>query len=491
MTDDAPPALYTAQQVRELDRRAIEEHGIDAYGLMSRAGAAAFAALATRWPAAGRVAVLCGPGNNGGDGYVIARLARERGLVVDLYPFADPQALEGAAGRAWEALAAAGVQPRGFEARELSEADVVVDALLGTGLTRPVQGRLKSVIEAVNRCGVPVLAVDIPSGLAADTGNPLGAAVQAACTVTFIGRKRGLYTAAGPDYAGTVVFASLDLPAGVYAGVSSRVLLNTGAGTGLGPRARSAHKGMNGHVLVVGGDAGTVGAVRMAGEAALRTGAGLVSIATRTAHATLLAAVRPELMPHGVEDVADLRPLLERATVVALGPGLGQGAWGRLMLQTVLGARQPLVVDADGLNLLARQPRTRENWVLTPHPGEAGRLLGCGAGEVQQDRFAAVRRLSEGFGAVAVLKGAGTLVHDTRGAVTVCARGNPGMASGGMGDVLTGVIAALMAQGLDPAAAARAGVCVHGAAGDRAARAGERGLLAGDLIGELRELVNA
>ncbi|MGA7802375.1 MAG: NAD(P)H-hydrate dehydratase, partial [Gammaproteobacteria bacterium] len=222
----------------------------------------------------------------------------------------------------------------------------------------------------------------------------------------------------------------------------------------------------------------------------LRVGAGLVSIATRAAHATLLAAVRPELMPHGVEGPAELAPLLERATVVALGPGLGQGDWGRRMYQTVLASGLPLVVDADALNLLAKGPRMLENWVLTPHPGEAGRLLGGSAGEIQADRFAALGRLIARYGGTCVLKGAGTLIGDAGGPVSVCGLGNPGMASGGMGDVLTGVIAGLCAQGLSLPAAARAGVCVHAGAGDRAARSGERGLLAGDLIGELRAELN-
>ncbi|MEJ2686095.1 MAG: NAD(P)H-hydrate dehydratase [Gammaproteobacteria bacterium] len=492
MNDAQPPALYRAEQVRELDRIAIEEQGIDGYDLMCRAGTAAFAAVRKRWPRAQRLTVLCGPGNNGGDGYVIARLAHEAGLDVAVSHFADPQKLKGAARQAWDSMGRAGVESRDGAGSLPGDADVVVDAMLGTGLQRAVEGPMGDAIEALNAGRTPVLAVDIPSGLSADTGNPYGRAVRAAVTVTFIGRKRGLYTAAAPDYTGELVFDDLQVPEAVYGRVErdAELLCSAPLGPLRAPRPRTAHKGENGHVLVVGGDQGTVGAVRMAGEAALRVGAGLVSIATRAAHATLLAAVRPELMPHGVESPADLAPLLERATLVAIGPGLGQGTWGRQMFQTVLASGLPLVVDADALNLLAKAPRTLDNWVLTPHPGEAGRLLGGGARDVQADRFAALGRLLARFGGTCVLKGAGTLIGDANGVVSVCTRGNPGMASGGMGDVLTGTIAGLGAQGLDLPAAARAGVCVHGAAGDRAARAGERGLLASDLIRELRAEVN-
>ncbi|MEJ2645515.1 MAG: NAD(P)H-hydrate dehydratase [Gammaproteobacteria bacterium] len=493
MNDAQSPPLYRAEQVRELDRIAIQEQGIDGYELMCRAGAAAFAALRKRWPDAQRLTVLCGPGNNGGDGYVIAGLAREAGLAVTVRHFADPQKLKGAARQAWDSLGQAGVEASEGGGDLPGDVDVVVDAMLGTGLQRAVEGAMGDAIDALNAGRVPVLAVDIPSGLSADTGNPFGRAVHAALTVTFIGRKRGLYTGSAPDYTGEVVFDDLQVPAAVYGRVArdGELLCTAPLGPLNDPRPRTAHKGHNGHVLVVGGDQGTVGAVRMAGEAALRVGAGLVSVATRAAHATLLAAVRPELMAQGVERPADLAPLLERATVVAIGPGLGQGNWGRQMFQTVLASGRPLVVDADALNLLAKAPRMLDSWVLTPHPGEAGRLLGGGAREVQADRFAALGRLVARFGGTCVLKGAGTLIGDADGSVSVCTRGNPGMASGGMGDVLTGIIAGLCAQGLALPAAARAGVCVHGAAGDRAARAGERGLLASDLIRELRAELNA
>jgi NAD(P)H-hydrate epimerase len=257
----------------------------------------------------------------------------------------------------------------------------------------------------------------------------------------------------------------------------------------LPPRARASHKGDYGHVLVVGGDHGMAGAVRLAGEAAARTGSGLVSIATRAAHAAVIAAACPELLCHGVECARDLRVLLQRASVVAIGPGLGQSAWAHDMLAAVLQMRLPRVVDADALNLLAQEPMQCDHWVLTPHPGEAARLLGMTTKQVQADRLQAAQALQQRYGGVCVLKGAGTLVC-TSESVAICEAGNPGMASGGMGDVLTGVIAGLLAQGLSLVDAACAGVYIHAKAGDRAAQEGERGLLASDVLPHLRKLVN-
>ena len=233
------------------------------------------------------------------------------------------------------------------------------------------------------------------------------------------------------------------------------------------------------------------GAVQLAGMAALRVGTGLVSLATRPEHAAMIAAASPELMSHGVAEAGQLAPLLKRASIVVVGPGLGQSRWARGLLAAVLDTDLPLIVDADALNLLAREPETRDNWVLTPHPGEAGRLLKISARDVQSDRFAAASALAAGYGGTVVLKGAGSLVARTADPVTVCAVGNPGMATAGMGDVLSGVIAGLAAQGLGLWQAGLAGVCVHGLAGDRAALAGERGLTARDVINELRAVMEA
>jgi hydroxyethylthiazole kinase-like uncharacterized protein yjeF len=491
---ELPFELYRAAQVRELDRIAIEERGIPGYALMSRAGAAAFNLLRQRWPDARRIAVVCGGGNNAGDGYVAARLARQTGLDVRVLTLSNPDDLRGDALTAWQDACAAGVPTTVFTAAGLADAELLVDAILGTGLERDVNGIWREAIEVMNAHPADRFALDIPSGLQADTGAILGAAIHAAATITFIGLKQGLFTGQGPACCGAVHFADLDVPPDIYPSLHPACWRYAGEDLPmwLPRRSRSAHKGHFGHALVIGGDLGLAGAARMAAEAAARCGAGLVSVATRAAHASLQAAVRPELMFHGIETPDELEPLLNRATVVAVGPGLGRGNWGRALLQAALACDQPLVLDADALNLLAAEPSYRDRWILTPHSGEAARLLKMTPTQVEADRFAAVEDLALRFGGVAVLKGAGSLVASKAdGLVALCTAGNPGMASGGMGDVLTGVIAALLAQGLPLFAAAKTGVYLHGQAGDLAARAGgERGLLATDLLPFLRQLAN-
>ncbi|MEJ2059058.1 MAG: NAD(P)H-hydrate dehydratase [Gammaproteobacteria bacterium] len=489
---ELPSRLYTAEQTRDLDRIAIEEHRMAGYDLMLRAGRAAFECLSACWPQAEHLAVLCGAGNNAGDGYVVARLARESGYRVDVLQVGKAAALKGDARRACDDFVDEGGQVLPYDGR-LPGVDVIVDALFGTGLSRPVAGDYKTLIEAVNHAAAPVLSLDLPSGLGADTGMPLGAAVRADHTITFIGLKRGLLTGEGPAYCGELHFANLSVPRGVYRQVEPVAwrLSDADLAAHLGPRMRTAHKGHFGHVLIVGGESGYAGALRMAGEAALRVGAGLVSLATRAAHAGQIAAQRPELMCHGVESLDDLAPLLARATVVAVGPGLGQGDWGRALFKHLKTQPALRVIDADGLNLLAEQggENGHRDWVLTPHPGEAGRLLGLPAAQVQADRFAAAAAIRRRYGGICVLKGAGTLV-DSTARTAICDAGNPGMASGGMGDVLTGVVSGLLAQGLSPAVAAEVGVCLHARAADLAAGQGERGLLASDLFPFLRKLAN-
>ena len=487
-----PDQLYRAAQVRELDRVAIEDCAIPGHELMERAGAAAFDLLRTSWPAAKKIVVLCGAGNNGGDGYVVARLAHEAGLAVRVLHLVSPDRLQGTARRAAEAFLGTGLHPEAFAGNGLAGADVLVDALLGTGLDREVGGEWRAAIEAVNACKAPVLAIDIPSGLQADTGQPLGIAVRAAVTVTFIGLKQGLFTGQGREYAGRILFYDLGVPPAVYAGVSpaATLLELSRLRSLLSPRSRAAHKGHFGHVLVIGGNLGFAGAARMAAEAAARTGAGLVSLATRPEHAAVISQMRPEIMAHGVQTALELQPLLERATVIAIGPGLGQSDWALPLFGRAQDTAKPMVMDADALNLLAQEPAVNPCWVLTPHPGEAARLLGCDTAEIQADRFAAAGQLQRRYGGVIVLKGSGTLIADLDGAISVCAGGNPGMASGGMGDVLTGFIAGFLAQGYAPGDAARLGVCLHAAAADEAARAGERGLLASDLMPLVRGLIN-
>lgn len=492
-----PTALYTAAAVRELDRRAIEECGIPGAQLMHRAGRAAFTALLARWPQPEHVHVFCGTGNNGGDGFIVAALARQRGLAATVWQVGADAKIGGDALLARRLAEREQVDIRPFDGA-VPRSGIVVDALLGTGLTGDVRAPFASAVAAINDSGLPVLAIDIPSGLCSDSGRVLGTAVRATCTISFIGLKRGLFTGAAADHCGEILFAGLDVPAAALAGTApaaQRLVLESMA---LPPRPRTAHKGMYGHVLVVGGDNGMAGAAAMAAQAAARVGAGLVSCATRPEHVAALVARCPEIMAHGIRGRGDLEALLGRATTIVIGPGLGRGAWGEQLLQCVYGFAQReaarLVVDADALNILAErrviaQPESAQ-WVLTPHPGEAARLLQCANADVQRDRFAAAAALRERFGGAVILKGSGTLVATSDG-IGVAGYGNPGMASGGMGDVLSGVLGGLLAQGLPLGAAARLGVCLHGRAADiAAAHGGERGLLATDLLAPLRRLVN-
>jgi NAD(P)H-hydrate epimerase len=471
-----------------MDRSAIEQHGIDGRDLMERAGAAAFRRLLDRWSSPRNIVVVAGAGNNGGDGYVIARLALERGMTPRVLQLGDHARLRGEAAAAAMAYAEAGGLCEPFTGLP-EDAGLIVDAMLGTGLERPLTGPWAEAVCQINGARAPILAVDIPSGLHADTGCVLGAAVRADLTVTFIGLKQGMFTAAGPDHCGEIRFDALQVPAMVYAGqLLAARRLDWQKERDLLPALRqSAHKGDQGHVLVVGGAPGMSGAARLSAEAALRCGAGLVTLATHPEHAPWANLTRPELMVHAAAGADDIDGAAHRADVVAIGPGLGLGDWSRALLERVLTLERPLVVDADALSLLAAAPRRREDWVLTPHPGEAARLLGVSAADIEQDRFTAVERLQRRFGGVVVLKGAGTLIRGAGHRPTgLCSDGNPGMATAGMGDALTGVIAALIGQCMGPEQAASAGVCAHAAAADRAARGGRRGLIAGDVIRALR-----
>jgi hydroxyethylthiazole kinase-like uncharacterized protein yjeF len=479
--------LYTVEQVRALDRQLLATLGIESFALMQRAAAAALASLRRHWPQARRIAVYCGPGNNGGDGYLLAALARAQGIETTLMALPAPP--RGDAARAREAYLAAGGQVACSDDASLAwpTVEVQVDALFGTGLNRPPATEATALIERMQLSNAPILALDVPSGLNADTGHCPGAAVRAAVTVSFVAAKRGLYTGQAAAHVGHLELASLGLPDALRQTPDAHLL----EPRTLPPRPRAAHKGNYGHVLAIGGDSGTAGAIRLCGEAALRAGAGKVSVATQPEQLVALNSARPELMAHAVNGPQTLEPLLQQATVLALGPGLGQRAWGHALWLTALDAGRPLVLDADGLNLLAKERRRfSQPTVLTPHPGEAARLLGSTVAAVETDRFAAVRALARRFNAVVVLKGAGSLIADPTGRVDVCPWGNPGMASGGMGDLLTGVVAALMAQGCSPWEAACLGVGLHARAGDLAARDGERGLLASDLLGPLRLLLN-
>ena len=487
--------LYGRTALRALEAAATADLDGDGFTLMARAGQAAWRELLRRWPQAQRIVVACGPGNNGGDGYVLALHALESGRRVVVLRLAGHEPADGLARRACDAYVQAGGAVEAF-GDQVPAADVLVDALFGIGLARPLEDDAAALVDAINSAVAPVLSLDAPSGVDTDTGTVRGVAVRAEATVQFIAGHVGLRTGAALDHAGELALAGLDVPPELFDGVEPvAVFLQAGDLAGrFPPRSRNAHKGHSGYLLCIGGDHGTGGAVLLAAEAALRSGAGLVGVATRAGHVPAALARRPEVMAQVVDGAAALRPLLERAGIVAIGPGLGQSAWGSALFGVALGAGKPLVLDADALNLLATggvEHRLPADAILTPHPGEAGRLLQVTTAEVQADRIGAARRLCEAFGCVVVLKGAGTVVTAPGELPRVIAAGNPGMASGGTGDVLTGVIAALRAQGREAFEAAVTGALLHAAAGDLAAQAGgERGMLASDLFPHLRMLVN-
>ncbi|NOQ15371.1 MAG: NAD(P)H-hydrate dehydratase, partial [Methyloprofundus sp.] len=382
---------------------------------------------------------------------------------------------------------AGGVRLKDYQLIDNS-ADIVVDGIFGTGLDRTVSGTFATAIAHINQLSVPVFAIDIPSGLHADTGNIMGCAINATMTITFIVLKKGLFTGLAADYCGLLLFSDLAVPQSIIQSVSSQEsLLSLPM---LAKRKASAHKGSFGHVLVVGGDYGYAGAVHLAAAAALNTGAGLVSVATRREHALQVHLFRPELMGHALEQLSDISSLCDKATALVFGPGLAQQQWAQSIWPTLVALDLPRVIDADALNLLAKEPSYSENWILTPHPGEAARLLHCSTADILQDRFKAVRAIQQQYGGVCVLKGAGSLVC-AGSEVYINTTGNPGMASGGMGDVLSGIIGSLLAQKYSLIEAAKTGVYLHGLAADKAAVSrGERGLCASDVLQYLQEVVN-
>lgn len=484
----AKVAIYRTQTIRSCERMAGELLGLMEDELMARAGAFAFSTLKKLFPKVRRIAIFCGSGNNAGDGYVLARLARESGYIVTIHQYKHPENLPPAACHAALEALASGIPFLDLDEPIDSEVELVIDALLGTGLSGKVQGPIALAITQINDSGLPVIALDIPSGLDADTGKVLGTAVRADYTITFIAYKFGLLTFQGKDHSGQIFCHDLGLekclaklsPAAFYLNHWKNHPL-------LPPRAHNSHKGDFGQVLVIGGNNGMSGAVYLAGLAALRTGAGSVTIATKQPFPNVII---PEIMVYDAEDPKELHSLLSKASVCVIGPGLGEDDWAEGLFKQALASQLPMVIDASALRLLAKNPQQDDNWVLTPHPGEAAQLLGCSTVEIQNDRYLSVLNLQAQYGGSVVLKGSGSLIA-TEEEVFLCSSGNPGMASAGMGDVLSGIIAGLIAQGLILSEAAQLGVWLHGKAGDLAAEEkGQRGLIASDLMPYLHQLVN-
>lgn len=487
-----PTTIYNTEQIRELEQLAYTECKLNADELMQRAGQAAYDQLISQWPKAKRIVVFCGNGNNGGDGYVLARIAAENKKEVQVFQVGDHSHLKGPAFNAAKKCEATNIDITPYTVNSQFAADVIVDSIFGIGINHDVTDIFATAIHAINSSTIPVLSIDIPSGLHADFGTVLGVAVHATFTITMMGLKLGLITSAGPAFCGEIYCADLQLPDQLFSKVApiAQRLDKSLISHLLKPRLRDAQKGNFGHVLIIGGDYGMPGAARMAAEAADRVGAGLVSVATRPEHVAVVSSMRPEIMSHGIKEINEIEPLLERATVVVIGPGLGRSLWSEALFKMAIAANKPMLIDADGLFWLADYHLSNDKWIITPHPGEAARLLNMSIAAIQSNRLAAAALLQQQFGTVAVLKGAGTIICGNSFVPAVCANGNPGMASGGMGDVLSGVIAGLLAQGINAENAAQLGVLIHACAGDLAARDGERGLLATDLLPYIRKLVN-
>ncbi|MEY4590018.1 MAG: hypothetical protein RL497_2094 [Pseudomonadota bacterium] len=467
-----PLDVYPATLVKQIDAAAIAA-GTPGVVLMKRAARAALAQITQRYPNA-PLWVVCGGGNNGGDGYVLAALAKAKGVDARVFFASNPAQLNNEAAEAYGFAAQEQVPMLPVE--QLPEVApkgvVIVDALLGIGLSGCVRADMAALITRLNQLSAPKVALDIPSGLCADTGQVLGAAISAALTVCFVALKPGLVTGRGPAFCGELLFDDLGIAPAHYPVAPVRRIDFAQCLPLLPRRAVDAHKGGSGHVLVVGGDVGLGGAGLLSSEAALKVGAGLVSLATRAEHVLASLVRRPEVMAAAVNTAADLAGLMAKASVIACGPGLGQAPWGQQLYQAVLNAGKPLVLDADGLNLLAKNTAglsCPNPCVITPHPAEAARLLGVTTLEVQQDRIAAAKALAAKTGAVVVLKGAGTVVVSGE-QVWIATVGNPMLATAGSGDVLCGLIAGLWAQlgdeGLSGLDAALLGVCLHGALAD-------------------------
>ena len=486
--------IYRTAEIRRIETLALGEP--DPPPLMERAGLAA--ATLARELAGGtgkQVVVVAGPGNNGGDAFVLARHLEQAWFRVTVIFAGDAARLSRDASSAYAAWITAG----GRVAPELPathECALVVDGLFGIGLQREVTGRHAELVQWINKTHAPVLALDVPSGLDSDTGRVLGCAVRAAHTITFIGLKPGLLTLEGPEYCGTLHVAALGLDAPGLAPASGSLIGPEVLQLMLPKRRRNSHKGDYGSVGLIGGAPGMVGAALLAGRAALKLGAGRVYVGLVAADAPLVDLVQPELMLNTAESVLQL----EHLACIAAGPGLGQSPQARALLQSAIASPAPLMLDADALNLLAVDARLRADLanrtapaLLTPHPAEAARLLAVTTADVQRDRLASALKLAEAYRCAIVLKGAGSICAWPDGRWAINTSGNPGLASAGMGDVLTGILAALLAQGASAEIALQAGVYLHGAAADALVDSGvgPAGLTASEVIDAARDLMNA
>lgn len=510
--------VVTAQQMQALDRKTIEEVGIPGIVLMENAGRGTAEALLSFFPDATRkkVAVVCGKGNNGGDGFVVARYLQKWNVSVKVLLLGHPEALQGDARTNFEIFSRMKGEILTCPDRDafekvkpaLLEADYLVDAIFGTGLHSEVSGFYREMIDHLNEMGKPLIAVDIPSGLDANTGRPLGTAVRASLTVTFGLPKVGHLVPPGSEYTGRLEVVDIGIPPFLVdqQGMTIHLLEEEEIRKGLThPRPPNSHKGDYGHLLVLAGSVGKTGAAAMACQAALRMGAGLVTLgipeSLNPVMEVKLTEVMTEPLPETAQKTLSLRalnPILrlcEKKSVLIIGPGIGTVKETQSLVIKLLRILDlPIIVDADGLTALAmsgdRFPTSKQPLILTPHPGEMARLCARTTKEVQEDRLAVARQYAQSKGLFLVLKGYRTLIATPGGEVFINPTGNPGMASGGTGDVLTGMIGGLICQKLGILPSIQAAVFLHGLAGDRVAREkGERSLVATDLVEKIPDVL--
>ena len=499
--------LYTASETRKIDNLAIKEKGISGYSLMQMAAEFTLDVILREFSPVEELIIFCSKGKNSGDGFLLGSFAKEFGLEVTIVMSNTSNVIKGVSRKAFEEMKDAKVKiisTKSVEKLKVSNKTVIVDALIGTGLKGNLRKNIKESILALNKLGVklPVLSLDIPSGVNPDTGDADDIAVYADITATFVAQKRGCFTSVGKKFSGEIIYSDLEIPKNLFSKITSTsyVVDYEDSISKVVYREQDAHKGHFGNVVIVGGDRGLGGAGLLSSRAAVYSGAGLTSLVTRPEHVSASLVSCPEVMVKGVDSGQDLEEHLVKPDVIAIGPGLGQSAWSEQMIQRVFWEAEKrdisVIMDADALNLLTKlklSSNLPKRLILTPHPGEAARLLNTSVAVIESNRFSAAAKIQKKFNATVVLKGSGTVICHKSGGTQkwgICDSGNPGMATGGMGDVLTGIIAGLLAQGLTLKEAAEAGVDLHAKAADQASlEFGEAGLTSSDVINELKYLL--
>ncbi|MGB1327549.1 MAG: NAD(P)H-hydrate dehydratase [Porticoccaceae bacterium] len=488
--------LYSANTVREIDQLAISELNNNVIKPMNRAGMAAFDELVQAFGQPSLITVFCGTGNNAGDGYILAARAAQKCIPVQVVELSKTEKFSDETLRARQYAIDNNARLIDFDPDLDIQQGVLVDCLLGIGYKGQLRQPYDQAITLINAAELPVLSMDIPSGLNPDTGAVEDNAVTADLTVTFVAAKQGLFTGKGPALCGEVIYHSLDISEQLFDQFQpSAKLSDLFELLELLPHfVGDEYKNQRGHCMIIGGDHGYGGAASMAAEASLRVGSGLTSVATQPQHVSSILARCPEIMAYGVISGQQLEPWLEKPSVLVVGPGLGRSAWSEQLLQKAVASGLPMVLDADALNILADGrvvKATDHAWVLTPHAAEAARLLNVSVAEVEANRFSAVQQIQQKYNAVVILKGPGSLIAADNQITKICPYGNPGMATAGMGDLLSGIIGGLIAQGLSLQDAAELGCCLHSAAADKLVDdSGYRGIAATDVLPHLHRLLN-